>query len=92
MTLPQLVELVIPPAFLAELIRLAKSDQKRVIKALRLFEKDPSHPSLRLKKRETDHHWEISFSMSGRMLFDWADEKTHRKAIFLSVGHHQIVQ
>lgn len=86
------IELVTSPTFVQQLIELEYRDQKQAAKALTIFARNPSHPSLRLKKRETDHHWEISFSMSGRMLFDWADEKTHRKAIFLSVGHHQIVE
>ena len=86
------VRLGITPEFLAQLVRLSKADQKRVIKALRLFEQDPGHPSLRLKKRRSDGLWEISFSKSGRMLFQWEDERTRRRAVFLAVGKHKIVE
>jgi len=86
------VELILPPGFLADFIELSKADQKRVVKALRLFERDPNHPSLRLKKRASDKLWEISFSKSGRILFDWDDERTRRRAILLAVGHHKIVE
>ncbi|OGF55206.1 MAG: hypothetical protein A2Z21_03030 [Candidatus Fraserbacteria bacterium RBG_16_55_9] len=85
------IELVTSPTFILQLIELEYRDQKQVAKALTLFAHNPSHPSLRLKKRASDGHWEISYSMSGRVLFDWADEEAHRKAIFLSVGHHHIV-
>jgi hypothetical protein len=86
------VERIIPPRFLAEFSKRSKTDQKQAIKALRLFERDPGHPSLRLKKRESDGHWEISFSKDGQMLLDWADEQTRRKAVFLAIGHHKIVE
>jgi hypothetical protein len=86
------VELTLPLAFLEDLIRLPRSEQKHAIKALRLFERNPSHPSLRLKKRESDGLWEISFSKSGRMLFQWVDERTRRRAVFLAVGKHKIVE
>ena len=86
------VELVTSPTFIRQLIELEYRDQKQAAKALTLFAHNPSHPSLRLKKRGSDGRWEISFSRSGRMLFAWADERTRRKAIFLSVGHHDIVE
>lgn len=86
------VELIITPRFLKQLVSLERRDQKRVAKALTLFAHNPSHPSLRLKKRTSDKLWEISFSKSGRMLFDWDDERTRHRAIFLAVGHHEIVE
>lgn len=86
------VEVVFTLEFLERWIELKYSDQKRVLKALKLFGSNPSHNSLRLKKRESDGHWEISFSQAGRILFDWADEKTRRRAVLLSVGWHHIVE
>jgi hypothetical protein len=85
------VELITTPRFIEQLVPLERRDQKRAAKALTLFARNPSHPSLRLKKRSSDGHWEISFSRSGWMLFDWADERTKRRAVFLAVGYHKIV-
>ena len=62
--------------------------QRRFDKAIRLFETNPRHPSLRVKKMKgTAGIWEASVTMSYRFTFNWeADVITLRR-----LGTHSIL-
>ena len=68
---------------------LPREIQKRFEKAIRLFEENPRHPSLRVKKMEgAAGIWEARVTQSYRFTFNWeADVVTLRR-----IGTHDILK
>jgi mRNA-degrading endonuclease RelE of RelBE toxin-antitoxin system len=68
---------------------LPREIQKQFHKAIRLFEANPRHPSLRVKKiAGTDGIWEARVTQSYRFTFNWeASVVTLRR-----IGTHDILQ
>lgn len=76
-------------SFHADYQALPKHIQLQVNKAIVLFEQNPHHPSLRVKKlRGTRHVWEARVTRGYRMTFHWEqDVITLRR-----VGTHDILE
>lgn len=65
---------------------------KQAKKAIELFMKDPSHPSLRFKKVQgTDNFFEISVNMSIRIIVEVYSEKDDQINLFYIIGTHEEV-
>ena len=76
-----------------QLTSLDKSTRKQAIKAIDLFMKDPTHPSLRLKKvRGTDRYYEVSVNMSVRIIVE-IEKSSNSEQIntFYIIGKHEEV-
>ncbi|MDO8498090.1 MAG: hypothetical protein Q7S61_06130 [bacterium] len=54
-------------------------------KVVRLFAKDPQHPSLNLEKLKHSPFWTIRLNRNDRIFFIW---KSKTSTIFLDVGKH----
>jgi len=54
-------------------------------KAIKLFKKNTSHPSLNLEKLKDSNIWTIRIDKGSRIFFSWIDDKT---ALFLDIGKH----
>ncbi|MGH9779254.1 MAG: type II toxin-antitoxin system RelE/ParE family toxin [Candidatus Acidiferrales bacterium] len=69
--------------------KLPRKIQEQFEKAIHLFETNPRHPSLRVKKMRGTHGiWEASLTMSYRFTFNWeGDVVTFRR-----VGAHDILR
>lgn len=63
---------------------------KQAKKAIEIFIKDPSHPSLRFKKIQgTDNFFEISINMSVRIIVEIYSEANDQINIFYIIGTHE---
>lgn len=69
--------------------RLPAEIQKQFDKAIRIFEANPRHPSLRVKKMKgTAGIWEASVTIAYRFTFNWeGDVITLRR-----IGTHSILE
>ena len=68
---------------------LLRGIQKQFEKAIRLFEEDPRHPSLRVKKMEgTADIWEARVTQSYRFTFNWEGDVVSLRRI----GTHNILR
>ncbi|MCL4523870.1 MAG: hypothetical protein M1453_06050 [Acidobacteria bacterium] len=76
-------------SFVSDYKNLPKEIQARVDEALVLFEQNPWHPSLRIKKmKATKDVWEGRVTRSYRFTFEWeGDVITFRR-----VGTHDILK
>ncbi len=76
-------------SFASDYKRLPKDIQDRVDEAILLFEQNPRHPSLQIKKMKgTKNIWEARVTSSYRFTFDWeGDVVTFRR-----VGTHDILK
>lgn len=75
--------------FSKNISKFAKNNPKRltaVKKALRLFQKDPHHPSLHSEKLSGSAYWTIRVDHGNRLFFSWLDQEN--TAIFFFVGPH----
>jgi mRNA interferase RelE/StbE len=69
--------------------RFPKQIQDEAIEKLDLYIRDPSHPSLRVKRmRGTERIWELSVTMQYRVTFEIDDEKI----ILRRIGTHDILK
>ena len=69
--------------------RLPKQIQDEAIEKLDLYLRDPSHPSLRVKRiRGTERIWELTVTMQYRVTFEIDDEKI----ILRRIGTHDILK
>jgi mRNA-degrading endonuclease RelE of RelBE toxin-antitoxin system len=57
----------------------------KTIKAISLFVKNPTHPSLNLEKLKGSHIWTIRIDKGNRIFFSWVDKST---VLFLDIGKH----
>ncbi len=62
--------------------------QKKVDKVLRLFKKDPKHPSLNTEKLSHGDVWTIRVDIKNRLFFVWNPRGD--TAIFFMVGKHDL--
>lgn len=68
---------------------LPRGIQKQFEKAIRLFEENPRHPSLRVKKMEgTADIWEARVTQSYRFTFNWEGDVVSLRRI----GTHNILR
>ena len=71
---------------------LDSKTQKQSSKAIELFIKDPTHPSLRFKKiQETDNFYEISVNMSIRIVIEITKGDNDQINTFYIIGKHEDV-
>ncbi len=71
---------------------LDQKTMKQAAKAIELFMKDPTHPSLRCKKvQSTDGFLEISVNMSIRIIVQVKPEGNDQINTFYIVGKHEDV-
>ena len=75
---------IMTPSFLDGLRKLAKTDSDRVCKAIDLLDRDPRHPSVRLKKMQDSSLYELRATDDVRCI---AVKKDGQLA-FYHVGHH----
>ncbi len=69
--------------------RLPRGIQKQFDKSIRLFEANPRHPSLRVKRMKgTQGIWEASVTLSYRFTFNWESDLI----ILRRIGTHDILQ
>lgn len=62
--------------------------QKRFDRKIEFFQKDPFHPSLRVKRVSgTEHIWEASISMNYRWTFEWDKDLIKLR----NIGTHDIL-
>jgi mRNA interferase RelE/StbE len=65
--------------------KLTTAQAERVDEAIRRFARDPSHPSLRVKRMAgTEHIWEARASQDLRITFERAGDRV----TFRNVGRH----
>ena len=75
--------------FKKEYNNLPKKIQKAFSEKLSLFLKQPSHPSLRVKRIQgTKKHWEGSISMKYRFTFEFLENEV----LFRAIGIHDILK
>lgn len=71
---------------------LDKKNQKQSSKAIELFMKDPTHPSLRFKRIQgTDSFFEISVNMSIRIVIEIIKSNNDQINTFYIIGKHEDV-
>lgn len=73
---------------------LPKPIQAKVVKAFRLFQENPQHPSLHTKRiRGTDNVWEGRIDDFYRFTFEYqTDPETSEDiCIFRNIGRHDII-
>ena len=69
--------------------RIPKQIQAQAIDKLDLYLRDPSHPSLRVKRMSgTERIWELSVTMQYRITFELGGEKV----ILRRIGTHDILK
>jgi len=73
--------------FLADLTRLSREDQRRVLRALELLDANEHTSSLRVHKLKGEKagQWSASASKSLRIIFERLDE---RRKLLLACDHH----
>ncbi len=79
------------PKFPRKLRAFVKGDPRKakaVAKALRLFQENPQHQSLRIEKLSGSDTWTIRVDKGNRMFFVWGDDGN--TAIFFLVGPHDM--
>jgi mRNA-degrading endonuclease RelE of RelBE toxin-antitoxin system len=82
-------ELVFTRTFERLIRRLPKRVRDQTYEKLALFQKDPAHPSLRVKRiKGTDRIWEMSVTMNYRITFEVEGER----AILRRIGPHDILR
>lgn len=65
---------------------------KQATKTIELFIKDPTHPSLRLKKVQgTENYYEISVNMSIRIIVQIISKEKDQINTFYIIGKHEEV-
>lgn len=66
--------------------------EKRVLKALKLFIKDPSYPSLHLEKLTgiTEEAWTIRIDRKNRIFFYWDRDSEGKIAVLFNIGPHDL--
>lgn len=81
------------PRFYKDLKKMPAELQETVWDKLAIFEENPRHSSLRVKKmRGHDRIWELSVTEQYRVTFEWAKGKAkERIAILRRVGTHDIL-
>lgn len=77
-----------------EFFRLPKPIAELVKQKLTIFQENPRHPSLRVKKmRGHQDIWELSVTQEYRITFQWAQSQSgERIAILRHVGTHAILK
>lgn len=66
---------------------------KQATKTIELFIKDPTHPSLRLKKVQgTENYYEISVNMSIRIIVQIISKEKDQINTFYIIGKHEEVR
>jgi len=69
--------------------RLPKTVREQTIAKLHLFQEDPSHPSLRVKRiRGTARIWEMSITMNYRLTFESDEERV----LLRRIGTHDVLK
>jgi mRNA interferase RelE/StbE len=69
--------------------RLPKTIREQTIAKLQLFQEDPSHPSLRVKRiRATARIWEMSITMNYRVTFEVDEERV----LLRRIGTHDVLK
>jgi len=82
-------ELVFTRTFERLFRRLSKQVRDQTYEKLALFQADPAHPSLRVKRiKGTDRIWEMSVTMNYRITFEVEGER----AILRRIGPHDILR
>lgn len=78
-----------PKSFSKRYQALPLDVQKRFDEKIQLFEKNPRHPSLRVKKMSgTENIWEASISENYRWTFEWTKDLVKLRHI----GTHDILK
>jgi len=77
-----------------DFLHLERSIAESVKKKLALFQENPWHPSLRVKKiRGREGIWELSVTEQYRVTFEWAKAKGEEQIVILRrVGTHDILR
>jgi mRNA-degrading endonuclease RelE of RelBE toxin-antitoxin system len=76
------------PKFKKSVDKLPDDIKKKVQKAFDLFQKDPNHPSLRIKKMEgLKDTWEGRINIQYRFIFEYGEDEI----IFLNIGPHDVI-
>ena len=87
------VEIIIryAPSFRKEHKKLPDEIKKKTLKAIRFFQENPLHPSLRLHKLSgpLDGLWSISLDRRYRIIFRSLPENAY---YFISIGTHSIYE
>ncbi len=82
-------ELVFTRAFERLFRRLPAQVREQTYEKLALFQQDPAHPSLRVKRiKGTDRIWEMSVTMNYRITFEVEGERVTLRRI----GTHDILR
>ena len=77
-----------PESFLKKYYTLSLEIQKRFNRKIEFFQKDPFHPSLRVKRVSgTKDIWEASISMNYRWTFKWDKDLIKLR----NIGTHNIL-
>lgn len=91
-----MVEVLPSRAFARDVLKLPAHIQKEIPETIDLFCRNPSHPSLRVKKMKPTARgiWEMSVTMKYRITFHWAKspEGAKRVAILRRAGPHDILR
>lgn len=72
---------------------LDNKTRKQALKAIELFMKDPSHPSLRFRKiKGTNNFFEVSVNMSVRIIVEVTKASDNNQIVtFYIIGKHEEV-
>ncbi|MFH1778392.1 MAG: hypothetical protein ABH952_12715 [Candidatus Omnitrophota bacterium] len=81
-------KIVFPRPFEKMFSRLPGDIRKLIYQKIELFLRDPTHPSLRVKRiKGTDCLWEMSITMNSRLTFEVSPEE-----LFLrKIGTHDVL-
>lgn len=82
------IEITYSSKYLSERKRFLKNNVGRLsktIKTIRIFTKNPQHPSLHLEKLKGNPIWTMRIDKGNRIFFSWVNDKS---ALFLDIGPH----
>ena len=79
--------LILNHSFKIDLKELESLEQKQAIKALRLLETNPKHPSLQVHRVNGTNYWEAYVNKDIRIIF----EQNSDTLILMAIGHHDML-
>jgi mRNA-degrading endonuclease YafQ of YafQ-DinJ toxin-antitoxin module len=80
--------LILSHSFKIDLKNLELIEKKQAVKALRLLEANPKHPSLQIHRVNGMSHWEVYVNKDIRIIF----EQNSDTLILIAIGHHDILK